>query len=178
MARFCGLSIKDAAKACWAACVKSADHRAINAIVMVRWRSGGACRPLCCASSLMKEIVSSLHLPPTSSPKTTSLQRRLRSNSGYVCSLRRRASQRAVPLKVPRLWRGTPSRVSGETSVVSTANWFPPHSGNPFAVTTILLSSWRSMCSRLRSTKRVFVVTRSLCSANGNHEEVHATHDP
>ena len=112
----------------------------------------------------MKEAVSSLHLPPTSSPKTISLQRRLRSSSGYVCSFLRRASRRAVPAKVPPCCLGTPSRVSGETTVVSTASWFPPRSGNPFAITSILLSSWRSMCSKLRSTKRVFVVTRAPAS--------------
>ena len=39
-----------------------------------------------------------------------------------------------------------------------------PHRGNPFAMTLIFLSSWRSMCSRLRSTKRVFVVTRAPAS--------------
>ena len=30
-----------AAKVCWAACVKSADHLAISAIVMECWRIGG-----------------------------------------------------------------------------------------------------------------------------------------
>ena len=32
----------------------------------------------------MKEVASWLHLPPTSNPKTTNLQRRLRRSSGYV----------------------------------------------------------------------------------------------
>ena len=59
---------------------------------------------------------------------------------------------------------GTPSRVSGDTRVVSTASWFPPHKGRPLAMTSILLSSWRSRCSRLRSTRRVFVVTRAPAS--------------
>ena len=49
----------------------------------------------------MKEVASWLHLPPTSNPKTTNLQRRLRRSSGYVCSFLRRASRRAAPAKVP-----------------------------------------------------------------------------
>ena len=143
MARLCEVSIKDAAKACWAACVTSADHLAINAVVIECWRSAGAWRVLCCASRLMKEAVSSLHLPPTSSPKTTSLQRRLLSSSGYVFF------SATGPAKVPPRSLDTPSRVSGEARVVSTASWFPPHSGNPFATTSIFLSSWRSMCGLL-----------------------------
>ena len=112
----------------------------------------------------MKEVASWLHLPPTSNPKTTNLQRRLRRSSGYVCSFLRRASRRAAPAKVPPRCLGTPSRVSGDTRVVSTASWFPPHKGRPLAMTSILLSSWRSRCSRLRSTRRVFVVTRAPAS--------------
>jgi hypothetical protein len=37
-----GVSTRVAAKACWAACVKSADHLAISAVVMECWRIGGA----------------------------------------------------------------------------------------------------------------------------------------
>ena len=85
--------------------------------------------------------------------------------TGYVCSFLRRASRRAAPAKVPPRCLGAPSRVSGDTRVVSTASWFPPHNGRPLAMTSILLASWRSRCSRLRSTTRVFVVTRApaLC---------------
>eukprot|EP00435_Cladocopium_sp_Y103_P030372 s3738_g7.t1 len=36
-----------------------------------------------------------------------------------------------------------------------------PHNCNPFAMTSILRSSWRSTWSMLRSTNRVFVVTRA-----------------
>ena len=49
----------------------------------------------------MEEVASWLHLPPTSNPKTTNLQRRLRRSSGYVCCFLRRASRRAAPAKVP-----------------------------------------------------------------------------
>ena len=45
------------------------------------WRIGGAWRALCCARSSMKKVASWLHLPPTSSPKTTNLQRSSRAKS-------------------------------------------------------------------------------------------------
>ena len=94
----------------------------------------------------MKEVASWLHLPHTSSPKTTRLQRRLRRSSGYVCSFLRRASRRAAPAKVPPV-----ALAPLLTSVVIRGSypltWFPPHNGRPFAMTSILLSSWR--CSRL-----------------------------
>ena len=113
----------------------------------------------------MKEVASWLHLPPTSNPKTTNLQRRLRRSSGYVCSFLRRASRRAAPAKVPPvalapLLASVVIRGSYPLRVGS-----PPHNGRPLAMTSILLASWRSRCSRLRSTTRVFVVTRApaLC---------------
>jgi len=46
----------------------------------------------------------------------------------------------------------------GETSVVSTASWAPPHSGRPLAMTSMRQSSWRagstvkSVTSTLRGT--------------------------
>ena len=61
----------------------------------------------------------------------------------------------------PSSWH--PSRVSGDTRVVY-CELVPPHKGRPLAMTSILLSSWRSRCSRLRSTRRVFVVTRAPAS--------------
>ena len=69
------------------------------------------------------------------------------------------ASLRAVPLYCPPRMRRCPARVRGETKVVSTASCAPPHSGRPLAMTSILLSSWVSTWSLLRSTIRVLVVT-------------------
>ena len=111
----------------------------------------------------MKEVASWLHLPPTSSPKTTNLQRRLRRSSGYVCSFLRRASRRAAPAKIP------PFALAPLLASVVIRGSYPlrvgsPHNGRPFAMTSILLSSWRSRCSRLRSTRQVFVVTRAPAS--------------
>ena len=83
--------------------------------------------------SLMKKAASWLHLPPTSSPQTTNLQRRLRRSSGHVSSFLRRASRRAAPAKVPPHCLGTPSRVNGDTRVVSTASLSSSH---PFIFTS------------------------------------------
>ena len=74
------------------------------------------------------------------------------------------ASVRAVPLYCPPRMRGCPARVRGETKVVSTASCAPPHSGRPLAMTSILLSSWVSTWSMLRSTIRVLVVTLAPAS--------------
>ena len=70
------------------------------------------------------------------------------------------ASLRPVPLYSPPRIRGCPARVRGETKVVSTASCAPPHSGRPLAMTSILLSSWVSTWSMLRSMILVLVVTR------------------
>ena len=74
------------------------------------------------ARGLTKLVASSLHLPPVSMPRTTRRHRRLRMSSGYVRSFLRRASSCILP----GLRRGWPSRVRGETMVVSTASWAPP----------------------------------------------------
>ena len=50
--------------------------------------------------------------------------------------------------------------------MVSTASCAPPHNGSPLAITSILLSSCRLMWSRLRSLRRVVVVTRARTHAN------------
>ena len=74
------------------------------------------------------------------------------------------ASLRAVPLYCPPRMHGCPVRVRGETKVVSTASCAPPHSGRPLAMTSILLSSWVSTWSMLKSTIRVLVVTLAPAS--------------
>ena len=48
--------------------------------------------------------------------------------------------------------------------MVSTASCAPPHNGSPLAITSILLSSCRAMCSKLRSLSRVLVVTLAPAS--------------
>ena len=75
-------SNREAAKACMAAWLSIALQREIKALVMERWRMAGACLALDCAKSRMKVAASWLHRPPTSMPKTTSLQRRDVTNSG------------------------------------------------------------------------------------------------
>ena len=62
-------------------------------------------------------------------------------------------------------WRRL-EEIHGDTKVVSTASCAPPppHNGSPLAITSILLSSCRSMCSRLRSLSRVLLVTRAPAS--------------
>ena len=67
------------------------------------------------------------------------------------------ASLRAVPLYCPPRIRGCPARVRGETKVVSTATCATPQSGRPLAMTSILLSSWVSTWSMLRSMILVLV---------------------
>ena len=74
------------------------------------------------------------------------------------------ASLRAVPLYCPPRMRGCPARVRGETKVVSTASCALPHSGRPLAMTLILLSSWVSTWSMLRSMILVLVVTLAPAS--------------
>ena len=70
--------------------------------------------------------------PPTSTPSTTNLVRpRSPVNSGYVLSFLLLACDRAFPLVVAEPLRATPSRESGDTMVVSTASWDPPHKGKP-----------------------------------------------
>ena len=127
-------------------------------------RMAGACLALDLARRRMNVAASWLHLPPTSMARTTNLHRRDWRSSGYVRSLLRRAVWMAAPRYVPPCRRGCPSRVNGETNVVSIANWAPPHRFKPLAMTSIRLSSWRRRCSRLRSATRVLVVTRAPAS--------------
>ena len=71
---------------------------------------------------------------------------------------------RAAAAKWPARRRGSPARVSGETRVVSTANWPPPQSANPLAMTSMRRSSRCWTCGMLRSASRVWVVTRAPAS--------------
>ena len=49
--------------------------------------------------------------------------------------------------------------MSGDTKVVSTASWLPPHIGSPLAMTSIRRSSTLDRFWMLRSASRVLVVT-------------------
>ena len=59
----------------------------------------------------------------------------------------------------PARLRGWLEEVREDTNVVSTARCALPHHGSPLCITSIRLSSCRSMCSKLRSLSRVLVVT-------------------
>ena len=62
--------------------------------------------------------------------------------------------------EIRRLWWrcGWPDESRGETRVVSTASWTPPHAGRPLAMTSMRLSSWRATWT-LRSRSRTLVAT-------------------
>ena len=155
------------ANACMAALVSIADQRASNAAVVDGRRGAGTVWALDGASNLRNCAASSLHRPPNSRASATNLQRPEPSNSGYVRSFARLASLNAVPAYaayVPALLLGWPLLVRGETRVVSMASWVPFHSGSPFAITSIRLSSWWWTAWIFKSAMRVFVVTLAPAS--------------
>ena len=147
-----------------AAWVNVADQLAVRAAATLCWRMVGACLALARARLLMKAAAaSSLHLPRTSIASTTKRQRWLLRRSGYVLSLLLRASSSAAPANLPARLLGWPSRVRGETRVVSTASWAPFQSGRPLAMTAIRWSScwWGWLMLRL-----VLVLTRAPAMAH------------
>ena len=75
-----------------------------------------------------------------------------------------RASVNAVPAYCVALRRRCPSRVSGETMVVSTASWAPPQTGRPLAITSMRRSFCLWMWSKFKSVSNVLVVTRAPAS--------------
>ena len=150
-----------------AAWVNVADHRAVRAAATLCWRMVAACLALARARLLMKAAASSLHLPPTSIASTTKRQRWLWRRSGYVLSLLLRASCRAAPANLPARRLGWPSRVRGETRVVSTASWAPFQSGRPLAMTSIRRSSCWWGWLMLRSLALVLVATRAPAYIDG-----------
>ena len=96
-------------------------------------------------------------------------------NSGWlyiqnICcrtrSLALHASVSAAPAKRPARRRGSPARVSGETRVVSTANWAPPDSAKPLAMTSMRRSSMCWTCWTLRSASLVWATTILTFSLN------------
>ena len=113
----------------------------------------GASFPLAAASVSRKWYAFSDHLPPTSIPVTTSLQRVPLSSSGYRRSLSSRASCNATPSFSAALLRGSPVRFSGLTSVVSTASWLP-RGGKPSTTHSTRLSSVGNTPPRLVSLSR------------------------
>ena len=148
-----------AANACWAACVRMADQRERREASTALRRMLGTALALVWAKRRRKVVASGLHRPLVSRARTTSLHRLERRSSGYVRSLDLRASWSAAPAYWPARLLGWLDEVKGDTKVVSTASCAPPHSGRPLAMTSILLSSCRLMWSRLRSLRRVLVVT-------------------
>ena len=105
------------------------------------WRMVGACLARARARLVMKAAASSLHLPPTSIASTTKRQRYL-----------------------PARRLGWPSRVRGETRVVSTTSCAPFQSGRPLAMTSIRRSSCWWGWLMLRSLTLALVVSRAPAS--------------
>ena len=153
-----------AANACWAACARMADHRERSEASTALRRMLGTALAFVWAKRRRKVVASGLHRPPVSRARTTSLHRLERRSSGYVRSLDLRASWSAAPSYWPARLRGWLDEVKGDTKVVSTASCAPPHNGSPLAITSILLSSCRLMWPRLRSLRRVLVVTLAPAS--------------
>ena len=135
---------RDAANDLAAAQEMIAYHRNLHACSTRCCVSRGSDLARALANRRTKILASSDHLPPTSRAKTT---RRARepgpTSSGYVLSFVRRASARATPSQsaAPRL--GTPSPLSADTKVVSTASCTPPKRGKPSTTT-----SNRHVCER------------------------------
>lgn len=106
---------------------------------------------------LMKAADSSLHLPPT--PIAALVVEKFWVRFFFASA----GSCKAAPANLPARRLGRPSRVSGETSVVSSASWVPSHRGRPLAMTSMRPSScrwwWWSLV--LRSLTPMLVVTRA-----------------
>ena len=130
-----------AAKERAAAKERSADQRRVKAEMAAAREGGGADRARHLASKRTKVAASALQRPPISRAMTVSRQRFDLHSSGYVRSLARLAVSKAAPAVRPPALRGRPAAVRGETSVVSTASWAPPHSGRPLAMTSMRRSS-------------------------------------
>ena len=84
----------------------------------------------------------------------------------WVCSFFASAgSYKAAPANLPARRLGGLSRVSGETSLVSTASWVPFHRGRPLAMTSMRPSSCRWWWWLvLRSLTPMLVETRAPAS--------------
>ena len=146
------------AKALAAAKLKAADQRRTHAATHALRSKGDAERARQRARSRMNSAASGLHRPPSSRARTTRRQRGARRSSGYVRSLARRAYRRAAPRNLRAWERGRPRLSRGDTRVVSTASWTPPHNGKPLAMTSRRRSSWRSTTT-LKSRRRTLVAT-------------------
>ena len=114
---------------------------------------------------LMKAAASSLHLPPTPiakhDPPAALVVEKFWGRSFFASE----GSCKAAPANLPARRLGTPSRVSGETSAVSTASWVPFHRGRPLAMTSMRPSSrrwWWWLV--LRSLTPMLVATRAPAS--------------
>ena len=142
-----------AAKACWAAWVGMADQRERREASTAWRRMSGAALAFVWASKRRKVVASWLHRPPLSRAKTTSM------SFPWIC-----VRPGVLLLCIGRHVGGVDWRRSEDTKVVSTASCAPPHNGSPLAITSILLSSCRAMCSKLRSLSRVLVVTLAPAS--------------
>ena len=116
---------------------KQDPHRKSQAWRTRCCKRGGSWRALALDNWQRKYRLSSDHLPPTSQASTT---RRARpcspANSGYRRCFRRRAANKAAPLKSAHWGCGTPSRPRGDTIVVSMANCAPWNNGRPSATTS------------------------------------------
>ena len=120
------------------------------------------------ASKRNKVAASAHRRPPISRARTVSRQRLDLHSSGYVRSLARLAAKAAPAVRPPAL-RGRPAAVRGETSVVSTASWAPPHNGRPLAMTSMRRSSWRAGSTFTSPTSTFRALhTREVCTATAS----------
>ena len=83
---------------------------------------------------------------------------------GNVRSFLLLASCNVARANRPARLRGCPSRVRGETRVMSIASCVPPHKVRPLAVTSMRRPSGRVECSMRKSVSRVLVVIRAPAS--------------
>ena len=151
----------------WAAQAASAGRRCIMARCAPAAHHGALWRARAFASSRRKVSVVGLTRPPTSTPQTTSRQRRACLSSGQVRRLRVVCGSTACARARPGCWsargRGWPSRRTGLTGVASTATWAPCHRGRPLATTSLRRPSLAGT-SRLRSRRATCVATRAPAS--------------
>ena len=116
----------------------------------------GNCSGFVWAKRRRKVVASGLHRPPVSRARTTSLHL----CAPWIC-------ERPGAL-LPRIGRHVFG--AGWMKSKGIPRWCrprvapPPHNGSPLAITSILLSSCRLMWSRLRSLRRVLVVTLAPAS--------------
>ena len=117
----------------------------------------GSPRAQAFARCLMKDTVSSDHLPATSPANTTNLALRPgRTNSANVRSFCRLAATRTAPSTSAAPLCGDPSQCNDDTSVVSTASCAPPKTRRPSTTTSKRRPSFTGTGGRGRARTRLW----------------------